>query len=149
MRAPAQAALGQVEDGRPVHHRALVQEEALLPRGEGPQRPEREGDGPLVRGDHVQPAAEGLPHVGDRRLAAPRVEGRDLDEHVGGHAGDEGPHVAGRAGRGAARSSERPFATSRSARPRSIPRGSMAMPWRAVAMPVTRTRAPAAFRARA
>ena len=41
-------------------------------------------------------------------------------------------------------SRDRPIATCRSARPGSIPRGSMARPCRAVAIPVTRTRTPAA-----
>jgi hypothetical protein len=43
----------------------------------------------------VQAAAERLAYVGDRGLAAPRVEGCDLDDHVRGDTSDELAGVAG------------------------------------------------------
>ena len=147
-RAPRRQRSARLKTGVPSITAPSWRKRRFFRAREGAQRPEGEGHRPLVRGDHVHPAPEGLPHVGDRRLAALRVEGRDLDEDVGRHAGDEGAHVADGGPRCSA-SRDRPFATSRSARPRSIPRGSMARPWRAVAMPVTRTRAPAASSARA
>ena len=79
----AEAPLGQVEDRRAVHHRALVEEEALLPPGQRVQGAERERHRALVRRDDVEPATESLAHVIDGWPTFPRVESRELDEHVG------------------------------------------------------------------
>jgi len=125
-----------------------VEEAALPPRREGFQPAKAEGHGPLVGGHDVHTAAERPADVVDRRPPVPRVERRDLDEDVGRHPRDEGPRAA-QPRATVQRLDRATFATSRSARPRAIPRPSTAIPCRAVAIPVTRTRAPSAFSARA
>jgi hypothetical protein len=72
-----------------------VKEEAALPAGEGEEPAPGKRNRTLVGGDDVQAPIQGLAHVGDRRLAAPGVEGGDLDEDVGRDPGDEPPYVAG------------------------------------------------------
>ena len=73
----------EVEHGHAVHHGAFEEEghagQMCFAR-EGAVRERRRA---LVRGDDVRPGGESRPHVRDRRLARPDVEGRRLNLYAG------------------------------------------------------------------
>ena len=149
MRAPGRQRATRLKTGVPSITAPSWRKQASLSRRERAQRAQGKRHGSLVRRHHVQAARERLPHVARRRLAGAGVEGRDLDQHVGRHPRDEGPRVAPGHDPGEASRASRRARHAAEPGPRPIPRGSIASPWRAVAMPVTRTRAPAARSARA